>query len=380
MGVAVGVLMLGLLAAWMGGVFKVKTPDGVIVLENIPKDSEILVDGDKITFAWPGVGKPLEIRAVPGQRKVEVKKDGFKTFGEVVTVKTDKSEEVTVRLEPLFVDRPGKKEADAPEAKAGEEPALKREVVESRPKSDATGAAAADRERLPTSAVESPVQTQVGKPLVPPVAEGEEVVLFNGKNLEGWRTQRGVQFQELEAAMLRPKEFISGGELHSHPNIRESLETIASYQNFVLRLEYRIPVGAAQETWSHVDLIRQRDSAPIEVEGMQITGGILYMVTPGEAGDLCGGHQKKTPRIRPRQYDAERPIGMWNEIEIRSSGQDLTFLLNGRIVNQARTNQSRPYHIVVNGWWGSAVRFRNIRLRPLLNTSSDTSRGAESRR
>ena len=103
--VAVGVLMLGLLAAWMGGVFKVKTPDGVIVLENVPKDSEILVDGDKFTFTWPGSGKPVEIRAVPGQHKVEVKKDGFKTFGETVTVKTDESEEVTVHLEPLVVDR-----------------------------------------------------------------------------------------------------------------------------------------------------------------------------------------------------------------------------------------------------------------------------------
>jgi hypothetical protein len=104
--VALGVLMLGLFAAWMGGVFKVKTPDGVIVLENVPKDSEILVDGNNITFTLPGGGKPVKIRAVPGQHKVEVKKDGFQTFGEVVTVKTDESEEVTVRLEPLVVDRP----------------------------------------------------------------------------------------------------------------------------------------------------------------------------------------------------------------------------------------------------------------------------------
>jgi hypothetical protein len=104
--VAVGVLMLGLFAAWIGGVFKVKTPDGVIVLENVPKDSEILVDGNNITFTLPGGGKPVVIRAVPGQHKVEVKKDGFKTFGEVVTVKTDESEAVTVRLEPPVVDRP----------------------------------------------------------------------------------------------------------------------------------------------------------------------------------------------------------------------------------------------------------------------------------
>jgi serine/threonine protein kinase len=99
--VAIGVLMLGLLAAGMGGVIKFKTPDGVIVLENVPKDSEILIDGDKITFAWPGVEKPLEIRAVPGKHKVEVKKDGFSTFAKEATFKTEGSEEVTVRLDPL---------------------------------------------------------------------------------------------------------------------------------------------------------------------------------------------------------------------------------------------------------------------------------------
>ena len=43
----------------------------------------------------------MEIRAVPGQHKLEVKKDGFKTFGEVVTIKPDESEEVTAGLEPL---------------------------------------------------------------------------------------------------------------------------------------------------------------------------------------------------------------------------------------------------------------------------------------
>jgi hypothetical protein len=99
--VAAGVLMLGLIAAWMGGVFKVKTPDGVIVLENVPEDAEILVDGGKINVKWPGAGEPLEIRAVPGQRTMSVRKDGLTTFGEVVTVKAAESVEVTVRLDPV---------------------------------------------------------------------------------------------------------------------------------------------------------------------------------------------------------------------------------------------------------------------------------------
>jgi hypothetical protein len=110
----IGLLMFGLFAAWLGGVFKVKTPDGVIVLENLPRDAEVFVDGGKITLSWPGIGKPVEIRAVPGQRKVEVKRDGFSTFVKEPTVKVDGSEEVTVRLEPFDASLSNPKASPSP--------------------------------------------------------------------------------------------------------------------------------------------------------------------------------------------------------------------------------------------------------------------------
>jgi len=78
--VVVGLLMVGLFPVWRGGLFKVKPPDGIIVLEKVPKDSEILVDGIKIAFAWPGGGKPVEIRAVPGQHRIEVNGDRLRPF------------------------------------------------------------------------------------------------------------------------------------------------------------------------------------------------------------------------------------------------------------------------------------------------------------
>jgi hypothetical protein len=107
--VAVGVLIPSVLAVWMGGLLRVKTPDGILVLENVPQDSEILVDGNKITFSRPGLGKAVEIQAVPGEHKLEVRKDGFKTFGQVVVFKSDGPEEVRVRLEPFDGDRTGRK-------------------------------------------------------------------------------------------------------------------------------------------------------------------------------------------------------------------------------------------------------------------------------
>jgi serine/threonine protein kinase len=116
--VAVGVLMFGLLAAWVGGGFKDNTPDGVIVLENVPKDAEIFLDGSKFTPSSPGIGKPVDIRVAPGPHKIEVKKDGFSPFETELTVEGNGSEEITVRLKPLVVDRPGKKEGQAPEARS----------------------------------------------------------------------------------------------------------------------------------------------------------------------------------------------------------------------------------------------------------------------
>jgi serine/threonine protein kinase len=150
--VAIGVLMLGFFAAWLGGVFKLKTSEGVIVLGNVPMDSEILVDGDKISFTWPGGGKPVEIRPLLGRRKIEVKKDGFTTFVKELIVKTDK-EEITVRLEPIDPTRLGKNDA---------------------------------ADGLPTRAVDGPAQPLVGKPKMPPalvkLARGDTLVVgWNGE-------------------------------------------------------------------------------------------------------------------------------------------------------------------------------------------------------
>ena len=125
----VGVLMLGLFAVWLGRVFNVKPPDGMIVLDDIPRDSEILVDGNNIPFTWPGDGKRVKIRVVPGQHRVEVSKGGFRTFGQDVTIKGGGSEEVTVHLEPFVVHRPRKKVAKVPQEKAGHKPQGQRALI-----------------------------------------------------------------------------------------------------------------------------------------------------------------------------------------------------------------------------------------------------------
>ena len=95
-----GLLLLGLVVVWAAVVFRIKTRDGVIVLEELPKDAEVFVDGERISVTWPGGGKPAVIAVPAGRRGVEVQKGGFKIFGEEVSIEAGDHKRIHVRLEP----------------------------------------------------------------------------------------------------------------------------------------------------------------------------------------------------------------------------------------------------------------------------------------
>jgi WD40 repeat protein len=100
MATAVAVVLVGIVGLWAGGVFKVKTKDGTIVLENLPPDAQVLVDGGTVTVTSAD-GKTFEVRVDPGKKhRLAVKKDGFKVFGEEVELDVGGRKSVLVRLEP----------------------------------------------------------------------------------------------------------------------------------------------------------------------------------------------------------------------------------------------------------------------------------------
>jgi hypothetical protein len=76
--IAGGVLLIGLVGLWAGGVFRVKTPEGALVVEvNVP-NPDVYVDGGKMTVSWDKGGKTAEIRVQPGTREITVTKDGLR--------------------------------------------------------------------------------------------------------------------------------------------------------------------------------------------------------------------------------------------------------------------------------------------------------------
>ena len=114
-GLGVGVLLLALLATWASGVFKVKTKDGTIVLENLPADAEVLVDGETITLK-AGDGKTITITAGK-KHQLQVKKDGFKVFGKEVEIEAGDRRTIRVRLEPRLAEGKPSSPEPAREAK-----------------------------------------------------------------------------------------------------------------------------------------------------------------------------------------------------------------------------------------------------------------------
>jgi hypothetical protein len=95
-------LSLGLVGLWAAGILKVKTKEGVIVLENLPADADVLVDGEKVTVTWDG--KNAQISVKPGTRKIVAARDGIKVIGEEVVIEDGGRRVLTARLEPLGRD------------------------------------------------------------------------------------------------------------------------------------------------------------------------------------------------------------------------------------------------------------------------------------
>ena len=187
-----------------------------------------------------------------------------------------------------------------------------------------------------------------------------DVTLFNGRDLTGWaaiREGRRLAMGEVFRA--------SGGELVSDRSGGGYLRTNDSYGDFVLHLEYKFPKGGQiSNSGSGVLLVGDEP-------GTVLFPGIECQVMPGQTGDLYAfpgskiGSSERTPNgieIIRKISDAERPIGEWNDYEIRCEGPKITLALNGRVVNQATSD--RPIHNRIGLMCQvSDIRFRNIRLR-----------------
>jgi serine/threonine protein kinase len=134
-GIAAGMLLIGLLGLWAGGVFRVKTPEGTLVVEvNVP-NPDVYVDGGKMTVSWDEGGKKAEIRVQPGTREVKVTKDGFAAFGEQVALSDGQRRVLRARLEqqPRVEPGSGGQPKASPSTPTAQDPVIRKEKTADTP-------------------------------------------------------------------------------------------------------------------------------------------------------------------------------------------------------------------------------------------------------
>jgi hypothetical protein len=163
------------------------------------------------------------------------------------------------------------------------------------------------------------------------------VNLFDGKTLAGWQGDiEGYQAQD--GILVCTKE-------------GRSLRTEKSYGNFVYRFEFRLQAGG---------------NNGIDVRGMEIQ--ILDDDAPKHANlKPCQYHGSVYCHV-PAKRGHQKPIGQWNEQEIRVDGDHVTVTLNGVVIVDAKTDHNALKKARGSiGFKGHRqhVEFRNLRIKEL---------------
>ena len=198
--------------------------------------------------------------------------------------------------------------------------------------------------------------------------------LFNGKNLKNWDIFLGSPvpgFEELAKNATPQTTYqvvnIDGQKMiHVSGDINASLATKAEFENYHLRLEFKWgekvygkrnsgllyhsygPFGVAFGTWmANIEHQLMQDNlgdtylmANTYCETKVIKGGDgkTYMYDP--QGQPISFSEADNGRSVKKAYNAEKPLGEWNTVDLYCYGQTAVHVVNGQTV-MVNTNCSK---------------------------------------
>ncbi len=185
---------------------------------------------------------------------------------------------------------------------------------------------------------------------------GEEegfVPLFNGRDLAGWVTEG-------------PCKFIPKGNEVYCPGVGNYptwLRSEQSYENFVLRFEFRMWLYGEGGLFFHAPIHGRVNRVGFEVQlSDEIRNRQPSVISTGAIFDVV-----------PPKVQAAKPLGDWNEVEVVMDWPKLQVTLNGQLVQDLDVEQDPELrHRLRTGYlgWqdrGKAYAIRNARIRTLPN-------------
>lgn len=176
----------------------------------------------------------------------------------------------------------------------------------------------------------------------PPVW-GEPLALFDGKTLDGWRTVGG-----------RENGWRAVSGILQNATSGANLATTATFDDFKLHLEFRVPKGGNSGVYLRGRYELQIDDSAGLAPSSHHTGGVYGFIAPSE--------------------NAARPAGEWQSMDLSLVGRMLTVDLNGSTVICNReipgitggaldSAEGQPGPLLLQGDHGP-IEYRNIVITP----------------
>jgi len=199
---------------------------------------------------------------------------------------------------------------------------------------------------------------------------GSEMLLFNGRDLEGWVPVRLVGPKQDQHYPTLGGWAVRNGELVCVGDEPGWLRTNRTFDDFVLELEFKIPSQANSGV-----LIRCPGQGLIGVDdGMEIQiSAVSTTRLPGRPLSASSTTGAIFGIVAP-DADLQRGPDEWNKMKIRCEGDDIEIYMDGIRVLKTNMQQEerlrdrlRSGYIGLFNWSGRAkgTAFRNIRIREL---------------
>ena len=203
-------------------------------------------------------------------------------------------------------------------------------------------------------------------PDVPPAPDltrlkyGKPVVLFNGKDLTGWKSvseKLKNPFHVVDGVLVKDPVQVEG-----EPRVRfTEMRTEQEFEDFNLKFDVNVPKGCNSGVY-----LRGLYEIAIE-EGHADSGGKEL-----DSHNIGGVYSRISPTV-----NAERPAGTWQTLNVTLCNRHVTVFLNGtRIIDNQplygptggaiSSNVFAPGPIILQGTERGKVEYRNIVLTPIV--------------
>ncbi|HLP71466.1 MAG TPA: family 16 glycoside hydrolase [Bacteroidales bacterium] len=191
------------------------------------------------------------------------------------------------------------------------------------------------------------------------------VSLFNGRNLDNWVGNKKSYVVEDGNIVVKPADD-SGGNLY----------TDKEYSDFIFRFEFQLTPAANNGLGIRAPLEGDAAYVGMELQILDDTAPVYANLQPYQYhGSVYG--------VIPSKRGFQKPVGEWNYEEVEVRGTHIKITLNGTVIVDGDIADARDHgtmdhkdhpglknetgHIGFLGH-GSELRFRNIRVKDLLNT------------